>query len=145
MAWGDLDAKRIRVVEKALTALPQTTTSDLFTVVGTIEIVQLYGVVTTAIQNQANNTKFIFNHATLTDVDLCAVADIANDGVGTILSITGTFATALQEGAAVVGLSIPQLVGEGTIQLSCAASNTGAARFVLAYRALDPRGNVTPA
>lgn len=145
MAYGK-DPFRIIIVEKALTALPQTTVADLFDIAGgPIQVVQLYGVVTTAIQNQANNTKFLLHPPTGSDVDLCTTVSIANLAVNAILGIPGALGSAATVGLAVAGQSAPQMVGIGTIQLSCAASNTGAMRFVLAYRRIDPRGNAVPA
>lgn len=136
----------IEVVKKSSTTLPQTGVKDLFTIVGgSIVIVQLYSVVTVAIQNQANNTKFIFDPTTGSDVDLCAVVSTANLAVGAIIAITGALATAAGGGLAVVGQSIPQIVGTGTIDLSCAASNTGEVETYLAYRRLDPRARVVAA
>lgn len=136
---------RRRQVRKAAATLPATTTQDLFTVTGHIRIKHLTGRVTTVIQTQANNAKLIFHPTTGSDVDLCAVADITALAVDTKLAITGTLATALQKGLAVVGQSIPIEVGPGTIRLSCAATNTGATAWTLDYESVDGTGSAVAA
>jgi hypothetical protein len=132
------------VIERAAATLPQSTTGALFGVSGAVEIVQIVGVVTTAIQNQANNTKIVFDPATGTNTDLCAVTSIANLAVDTVLNITGTFANALVTAAngAVVSQATAITVYNGDILLSCAASNTGAIKWRLAYRPLEPNAYV---
>lgn len=136
------------VVRRATASLPQTTAAAIFNVIGgAVEITQILGIVTTAIQNQANNTKLIANPSSGTSVDMCAVLDIANDEAGTIYSITGTLSGALAGTAAgaVAGQATPVIVQAGTIDLSCAASNTGAIRWIVKYRPLDEGAYVTAA
>lgn len=132
-------------VDKATAALPASTTGTLFTVSGgRIILTSIVGEVTTAIQNQANNTKLVATPTTGTAVDICAVLDIANDEVGTLYGITGTFATAMvgaNAGATPVqtnGIIIPI----GTIKLSCAATNTGSVKWSMTYIALDDGATV---
>jgi hypothetical protein len=86
-------------VSRATAALPQTTAGALFTISGgKVLVTGLIGEVTTVIQTQADNTKLTFDP---TDAgatqDLCAVLDITADAVGTMYSITGTPATAMQD------------------------------------------------
>jgi hypothetical protein len=86
-------------VQRATAALPQTAAGSLFTIAGgKVLITSLVGEVTTVIQTQADNTKLTFDP---TDAgatqDLCAVLDITADAVGTMYSLTGTPATALQD------------------------------------------------
>jgi hypothetical protein len=66
-------------VERQTDTLPQTADEALFRITGgKVRILEIVGEVTTAIQNQANNTKLKFNPAgTGADVDLCAVLNIA--------------------------------------------------------------------
>lgn len=136
---------RRRQVRKAAAMLPQTTTQDLFTVTGQIRLLAIPGRVTTAVQVQANNTKIIFHPTTGSDVDLCAVADITGLAVDTVLGITGTLATALQKGLAIIGQTTPIVLGPGTIRLSCAASNTGATSWTLDYESVDGTGSAVSA
>lgn len=135
-------------VTRATAALPQTTQSALFTVAGgLVAITSILGVVTTAIQAQANNTKIVANPTTGTDVDLCAVLSISGKEVGTIFGITGLFSDALVGANAGAGV-LPRnavAVPAGTIDLSCAASNTGSVRWVVTYVAIDDGASVTAA
>jgi hypothetical protein len=74
------------------------------------------------------------------------VADIANKEVGAFLTLTGTFATALQvsnAGAAVIPSRL--IIPIGSISLDCAASNTGSVKWVLNYVPLDDGASVAAA
>lgn len=133
-------------VNRASDTLPQTTQSPLFNITGgRVWITAIYGEVTVAIQNQANNTQLVFNHATASDVDLCADLNIANDVVGLNYYITGTFADAMLDGFALpaTGLPHPLMLSEGTIDLDCAASNTGEIAWTVFYLPIDDGAAVT--
>lgn len=136
-------------VYRATAALPQSTAAALFTVTGRIKLLSIIGEVTTAIQNQANNTKLIANPSLggASDVDICAVLNIANDAVGTNYFITGTLATALQDNASGVGVfqAAPLIIPAGTIDLSCSASNTGSVKWQVKYIPIDPGAVVVAA
>lgn len=132
------------IAPRGATVLAQTGVKSLFTVNnGAIEVMQILGIVTTVIQTQANNTKLQAKATGQTAVDLCAVADISALAVGQALGITGTLATALQTGWAIVGQAGRLIVLPGTIDLNCAASNTGAVRWVLRWLPIDPGAFVT--
>lgn len=135
-------------VSRATAALPQTTQSALFTVTGgRIILTSIIGEVTTVIQTQANNTKIVSNPTTGTDVDLCAVLDITADQVGCLYGITGTFSDAMV-GANAGATIIPArmiVIPVGTVDLSCAASNTGSVKWTLTYVPLDAGASVTAA
>lgn len=131
----------IKTVTKAAANLPQTTQSALFTITGgRIRILGIYGEVTTVIETKANNTKLISNPTVGADVDLCATNDITADAVGTIYTITGTFANAMvaTTSGAVPDQAAKVVVAAGTIDLSCDASSTGQTKWVLQYEAIDP-------
>ena len=135
-------------VDRATATLPQTTAGALFTVsTGRIILTGIVGQVTTVIQTQANATKLISNPTVGTDVDLCATLDITAKEVGALFGITGTFATAMVGGTAgatvlpALGLVIPV----GTIDLSCAASNTGSVKWSITYIPLDDGAAVAAA
>lgn len=144
-----------KLVSRATAALPQTTASAIFTVAGgRVLVTGLVGKVTTVIQNQANNTKLIANPTTGSDVDLCAVVDVANLEAGGLLSLTPDldatpFSVALDKqlaGAIPYGFAARALcVAAGTIDLSCAASNTGSVQWDLTYVPLDDGATVTAA
>lgn len=136
-------------VDRATAALPQTTAAAIFNVnTGRCLVHLIIGEVTTIIQNQANNTKLIANPTTGSDVDLCAVVDVANLEVGGKLVPIGTLATALQKAnaGAIAGMNLtPFIVAAGTIDLSCAASNTGSVKWSIFYTPLDDGANITAA
>lgn len=130
-------------VERATAALPQTTAGALFTITGgRILLTELIGEVTTVIQTQANNTKLTFDP---TDAgatqDLCAVLDITADAVGTMYSLTGTPATAMQDGLNFLSpnktLAKAVILKPGSILLDCAASNTGSVKWTACWVAFD--------
>lgn len=131
-------------VLRATAALPQTATSQLFTITGgKVLVTSIVGEVTTVIQTQANNTKLTFDpdDAGATQ-DLCAVLDITADAVGTMYGITGTPATAMQDALNFLPPSKSLvanglLLKPGKILLDCAASNTGAVKWDLAYIPYD--------
>lgn len=133
--------------DRATDTLPQTAAEALFTVSGgRIIVTQIIGEVTTAIQNQANNAKLTLNVATGTDVDLCAVLNIANDEVGTLYGITGTAADAmLGYGQTVKEQAQDVILKPGTIDLNCSASNTGSVKWTLYWAPMDPGAYVAPA
>lgn len=138
-------------VQRATAALPQTATSTLFTISGgKVLITSLVGEVTTVIQTQADNTKLTFDP---TDAgatqDLCAVLDITADAVGTMYSLTGTVATAMQDALNFLPsnkvLAQPLVLKPGAILLDCAASNTGSVKWDLCYIPLDNGASVVAA
>jgi len=144
---GDfLEGKSVRkivegiAVERAAALPPQTATGTLFNVAGgRVLLKQILGRVTTAIGNVANNTNLSHNPADGAAGNLCAVADIDNDAVGTVYGITGTVATALQKSVNVIlAQATGQILKEGTIDLICAAnSGTGAIKWTVIYVPID--------
>lgn len=127
-------------VERADASLPQTTAEALFTVIGgKVQITGIVGTVGTVIQTQANNTKLTANPTTGTSVDICAVLSITADEAGTLYSITGTLTDALvgTTAGAVASQAKGVIVNAGTIDLDCAASNTGTIAWTIFYVPLD--------
>lgn len=137
--------------ERAAADLPQTTQSALFTVSDYITVHYILGVVSgTAIQNQANDTKLVANPTTGTDTDICAVLDIANDALGQIYTVTGDFSDAMVDGGAVGAVegetSLQSfIVAPGTIDLNCAASNTGKIKWTIVWSPIMANASVTAA
>lgn len=138
-------------VQRTTAALPQTSTSTLFTVSGgKVLITSLVGEVTTVIQTQADATKLTFDP---TDAgatqDLSATLDITADAVGTLYSLTGTPATAMKDALNFLSsdkvLAQPLVLKPGSILLDCAASNTGAVKWDLCYIPLDNGASVAAA
>lgn len=135
-------------VDRATATLPQTAAAAIFNIVGgRVCVTEIVGEVTTAIQNQACNTKLVANPTTGTSVDMCAVLSIANDEVGCLYGITGTVADAM------VGVNaglVPEqakgiILNVGTIDLDCAASNTGSVKWTVLYYPIDDGAYITAA
>ena len=140
-----LEGKAVRtlnkglVVRRAAATLPQTATGTLFNVVGgRVAITQILGEVTTAIQNQANNTRLVATPTGGAASNLCANLDIADDAVGTMYGITGTPANGMVDDLGVMpGQATPAIVKVGAIGLVCAASNTGEVAWTVTYVPID--------
>ena len=134
-----------RRVSRATAALPQTTSETLVTITGgRVILANIIGEVTTVIQTQADNTKLVFNPTEAgASTDICAVLNITAKAVGTLFSITGTVATALQSGLwLTTTMATPLILSEGTIELECAASNTGNVKWDVYYLPLDEGATV---
>lgn len=129
--------------------LPATATGAIFNVTGgRVLVTSITGVVTTAIQNQACNTKLVATPSGNGSVnDLSAVVDVANLGLGGLLSPTGLAGDALVKstGGGVSGLRNPVVVAAGAIGVNTAATNTGAVTWTLTYVPLDDGATVTAA
>lgn len=139
-----------QITERATDTLPQTTDEALFRITGgKVQILNIVGEVTTAIQNQANNTKLKFNPSGAgSDVDLCAVLSVANDAVGTLYTITGDFSDAMAESvwAAETDKTMEAggvILGPGDIELDCAASNTGYVKWTVNWQPIDSGANIS--
>jgi len=141
------DPMSLRVTERLASTLPQTAQGTLFRVTGRVKVYLILGEVTVVIQNQANNTKVVSNPTVGADVDLCAVLDIANDAVGTMYKVNGDFSDALlsqTSGAFEDAKDYPVIVTDGTIDLSCAASNTGEVKWTLHWIPVDHGSQIDP-
>lgn len=126
--------------------LPQTGAEALFNVTGgRVWVKLILGEVTTAIQNQANATKLVSNPTVGTSGDISATLDIAADEVGTLYFPEGD-ATALIGANAGTGFAAnginPFIVPVGSIDLDCAASNTGKVKWDIWYVPLDEGARV---
>jgi hypothetical protein len=137
------------LVSKSAAALPQTNQSALFTVTGSVQILAISGFVTVDIGAVPNATKLVANPTVGADVDLCATNDITGDTVGTMYSITGTFANPMIATAsgAHESQANPITVAAGTIDINCAGSDGGGGRtqWVILYRAMSPGSSVVSA
>lgn len=129
-----------RRAHRAGAALPQGAAAPIFTISGgRIVLTALIGQVTTVIETAANATKLIANPTVGADQDLCATLDITADPVGLLYGITGTAANAMiGAGSTLFGqLATPVVISEGTIDLSCVGSATGAIAWTIYYVPID--------
>ncbi|MHC4093752.1 MAG: hypothetical protein ACYSVY_26355, partial [Planctomycetota bacterium] len=111
---------------------------------GNVELLSIVGEVTTVIETQANATKLTFNPTgTGASTDLCTTLDITADAVGTFYSITGVLTDPLQSALWYIHtMSSPIVLGPGTIDLDCAATNTGSVEWHMMYRRIDTAATV---
>ena len=133
-------------IDRSDTTIPQTTTTSIFRVVGGRVKIRMYGEVTTVIQTQANAMKLTANPTVGADVDMCATLDISAHAVGTMYNLPGDQSDALEYQASGAMESIgdyqEQIVAPGTIDLVCAASNTGAIKWVITYEPIDRHARI---
>ncbi len=135
-------------VNRDTAALPATTAEALFTVAGgRVAITSIIGEVTTIIETQANATKLVANPTTGTSANLCGTLDITADEAGSLYGITGVTATALVGGTAgsLPGQLSRPIVNIGTIDLDCAATNTGAIKWTIHYVPIDSGATIVAA
>jgi hypothetical protein len=135
---GD-DALRL---PKAPTTLAQAGVKSLYSINGPIRLLSIHGIVTTAIQAQANGTKLQFKPTGQTAIDLCAVGDITGLAVGQLVGMTGIAANALAFGWGIVGQTTPWMLSAGTLDMNCVASSSGAIEWILRYLPLRPNAAV---
>ena len=140
----------VQLTARGAASLPQSTASAIFKVQGgKVQVLGIFGEVTTVMQTQTNNVKLIADPTTGADVDLCATLDCTADAVGTMYHITGDLSDALiadTSGAAEALADYqPVIVAPGDIDLSCSASSTGAAKWSVLWRPLDPGARVVAA
>lgn len=128
--------------------------ADLFIVRGgKILVTSLIGQVTTIITNVGVDNAMV-RHTPDTGAaaitPLCGVLDIGGNIVDSIWIITGAVAAALQNDAgagvwiASMGTALLALQ-TGTISWTCSGTETGAARWLLHYIAIDKHAYVVPA
>ena len=134
------------VIDKSAATLPQTTSVALFEITGgKILITSIVGEVTVVIQNQANATKLTSVPDTGTAADMCGTLDISAHEVGSLYGITGTPADNMVTGNAglTIGMSNKGIVvNSGTINLNCAANNTGEIKWTMHYVPIDSSATV---
>ena len=135
------------VTLRASATLPATAATPYFTVTGRVKIHDIIGEVTTIVQTQACNAKLIANPTVGANVDMCAVLDITAAAVGANFTITGTLANAMVKTTSGCGVAqaAPLLVTAGTIDLSTAATNTGATKWLVRWEPIDPGAMVIAA
>lgn len=127
------------------------TTGNLFTFAGTIEIMAIWGRITTAIQAQTTNIKLSVVNDALTAYDICANVDANAAAIGTLLSITGTAANAgiLTANGVLAptqaGRIITTCTTSGVIKVTYGAASTGAILFGVLWRPLSDSGILAPA
>jgi len=137
-----------QAVTKTSLAITGATTKPIFTVAGgRVLITSFVGVVTTAIQAQANATKIVATPTVGTVNDLSATVETNGDIVGTLYGLTGLAADAMVKstGGGVSNLRNFICVNSGVIGVNTAASSTGAVTYTCTYVPLDDGATVVAA
>ena len=134
-------------VDRATGDLPASTTGAIFTVSGgPVLLTFILGSVTTVIQTQACNYSLESDPTVAgSNVALCAVLDISAKAVGTYFTITGTLATAMSSGLAVIGQNTKLVVPAGSIVQKTSATNTGQVAWSMWYQPLVAGASVAAA
>ena len=128
--------------------LPQTTTKAIFTITGgPIEVMKIFGVVTTVIGSVANATKLqaVITVGTAQTTDICATVDLNAAPVNNIYELVTSFATAAVLGTAGLypvassTLYTRFVMLPGVIQINCAGSDggTGMMQWYMHYKPLS--------
>lgn len=138
-----------RFVEKQHTS--PLTTGNIFTFTGSIEILAIFGRVTTVVQAQTTNIKLSVKNDALTTYDICANVDGNAAAVGTLLSITGTAANAgvLTANGVLAPTQASRIITtcttSGLILATYGAASTGAILYQMIWRPLSQGATVAAA
>lgn len=138
-----------RYVQKQHTS--PLTTGNIFTFTGTIEIMAIWGRVTTVVQTQTTNIKLSVKNDALTAYDICANVDGTAAAVGTLLSITGTAANAgvLTANGVLAPTQASRIITScttsGLILATYGAASTGAILYMMQWRPLSAGATVAAA
>lgn len=127
-------------VERVTATLPQTAAAAIFTIAtGRVLLMEIIGEVTIIMGATANNTKLTANPTIGTAGDICAVLATENDEAGTLYTITGLITDALVGVSAggSAGMTRPVILPVGTLDLDCAANNTGSVKWTAFYIPVD--------
>lgn len=139
------------IVKKVLATTANGSTT-IFNYVGVIRIKSIFGVITTVMENKAQNMKLSIVADALGAYDICANKDIDTFAAGTLLTITGTAANAMVATTAVGVIApgqannvIASCITSGIIKVVAGAANTGAITWYINYEPLSANGAVTAA
>ena len=146
-----LQANGKNITSKVLTTTANGATT-LFNYTGNIKINNIYGVISTVMENKTQNMKLSVKPDALVAYDICANKDIDTFAAGTLLSITGTAANAMVATTAVgtiapsqAGGIIATSIASGIITVTAGAANTGAVTWYVDWEPLSSGATVTAA
>lgn len=148
-----------KVLRAATADVPNAVWTNIFTISGGLVCVTALIAVRTVAQTSAGASNMQYRHS-IGNTVLDAVLDVQNDTLGTVYTLTGTPADAIQRGLAgihvLMGMAggllatginmFGRLMSPGTIQVSfSAADHAGSTRYILYYIPIDEGAVVTPA
>ena len=121
------------ITERATKALPQAVAEELFEVRGgSIVVERIIGEITTLV-GAVNNATKLEAHDAANTTDLCGTVELNAAAAGSLLNITGTLANAMVITAlttrAIIDQAAKIVVRTGSIDLNCAAADTGDGRI----------------
>ena len=142
----------IKIPNTLHTALPQSTTQNIYTISGgRILLVHLFGEVTTAIQAQATTFKFTSTPTTGSAIDLNTAtgSDLTGKEIGARITppnppASGTAAVITNAGYTNME-PLRVVVPQGVISVTTVASSTGGLKYDLIYIPLDDGAQVVAA
>lgn len=142
-----------RLVTRADAALPATTTTTHWTIIGTIELLSLVYTVGTVIQTQADNLTINWTPTGGSAIALSSATNITAVAAGGKIALQGlTDAGAVQSlTLTLVGGTVnplmdrPFVLADGVISLTTSATNTGTIAGALRYRPFASNGRVAAA
>ncbi len=117
-----------------------TTGEELFSISGgNCQINLIVGEVTIQIETKTVNCKLVLDSDTGSDTDMCANLDLSGDEVGSLYTLEGTVATAMQTGqsGSCIGPEVPIIVTPGGIDATIGATHTGSIKWTLWYTPLE--------
>ena len=125
-----------------------TTGEELFTISGgRVMVTAIIGQVTTIMETKTINFKLVADPTTGTSTDICANLDLSADEAGTLYTISGAAATAMQRGesGSVLTQATPVIVAIGAIEATVGATHTGSIKWTLFYIPIDDGASVAAA
>ena len=147
-----IDTVSPKTAETGTVLLTGGSVANIFTVSGGPVLVEaLFAEIMATVSNNACDAKLVMDPAVGADTDMCVALDIAQDVIGSFLTIDGTIGNAMVNavpGTALplgVGMDIPLILPVGTVDLNLANSNptTGSAIWKMRYRPIVDGSIVT--
>lgn len=141
------------IANTAPATIPQDGTQTIFNITGIVQVLEIVGVVTTAIGSTAITLKISGQVGALTAVDVCGTGTITSLAAGGLLQPITSFATALAVGG-IYGIAATVaptsfVIGSSTLlstlYITTSANDTGATQWYIRYRPLSAGATVTPA
>ena len=123
-----------------------TTGMELFSVSGgECQINLIVGEVTALMETKIINLKLVLDADTGADTDLCANLDLSADEIGSLYTLEGTVATAMQTGqsGSCIGPEVAIIVSPGGIDATVGATHFGDIKWTLWYTPLEDGAYIT--
>ena len=123
-----------------------TTGEELFSITGgECQINLIVGEVTALMETKVINFKLVLDADTGADTDLCGNLDLSADEIGSLYTLEGTVATAMQTGqsGSCIGPEVVIIVSPGGIDATVGATHFGDIKWTLWYTPLETGAYIT--